>query len=152
MELYRLTKFKYKDDLSGTGAFLAGGRWNNKGTYMLYTASSRSLAAVEALVHLVTVKNVDTFAMLVLYVPDDIAYSVFTSGTLSEDWQHNPSYTQSIGDAWARKKENLLLKVPSAAIPKEFKFLINPFHSQFIKVKIVEFEPFEFDVRLKNEK
>jgi hypothetical protein len=31
MELYRLTKEKYGNDISGTGAFLAGGRWNSKG-------------------------------------------------------------------------------------------------------------------------
>jgi len=62
MELYRLTKSKYKNDLSGTGAFLAGGRWNNKGTYLLYTAASRSLAVVEALAHLVTVKNAEPYS------------------------------------------------------------------------------------------
>ncbi len=68
MELYRLTKEKYGNDISGTGAFLAGGRWNSKGIRMLYTAGSRSLALVESLAHLVTVRNLESYVVMVLYV------------------------------------------------------------------------------------
>jgi RES domain-containing protein len=151
MELYRLTKSKYENDLSGTGAFLAGGRWNNRGTYLLYTAASRSLAVVEALVHLVTVKNTERYSMLVLYVPDDVARTIYTNSILNPDWKNNPSYTQAVGDLWAKQKSSLLLQIPSAIISKEYNFLINPLHPQAKLVKVMEFEPFSFDVRLKNE-
>lgn len=151
MELYRLTKSRYETDLSGTGAFLAGGRWNNKGTYLLYTAGSRSLAVVEALAHLVTVRNAEPYSMLALYVPDDVAFAVQTNSTLKNNWKTDLSYTQSLGNEWAKKNSTLLLQVPSAIISKEYNFLLNPLNPQASKVKVLEFEPFSFDLRLKNE-
>ncbi|RYX85780.1 RES domain-containing protein, partial [bacterium] len=51
MKLFRLTKFKCSRDLSGKGAEIAGGRWNSKGTAMLYTAQSIALATTEIAVH-----------------------------------------------------------------------------------------------------
>ncbi|HLR38131.1 MAG TPA: RES family NAD+ phosphorylase, partial [Chitinophagaceae bacterium] len=50
--LYRIAKCHYIDDLSGTGAKTYGGRWNSKGHPVIYTAGSRSLAALETLVHI----------------------------------------------------------------------------------------------------
>ena len=40
------------DDLSGKGAEITGGRWNEKGMAVVYAADSRSLACLETLVHL----------------------------------------------------------------------------------------------------
>src|SRR4051812_46061807 len=52
MFVYRIVKSKARtNDLSGTGAFRAGGRWNSKGIYMLYTSENSSLAYLESLVH-----------------------------------------------------------------------------------------------------
>ena len=42
------------DDLAGTGAKSSGGRWNRKGTAMVYTSGSAALACLETLVHLAT--------------------------------------------------------------------------------------------------
>ena len=39
-------------DLSGKGAGITGGRWNEKGVAVVYAAESRSLACLETLVHL----------------------------------------------------------------------------------------------------
>ena len=52
MILFRLAKQKYSDDLSGLGAELTGGRWNNKGTRILYTSDSRALCTAEIAVHM----------------------------------------------------------------------------------------------------
>jgi RES domain-containing protein len=150
MELYRLTKEKYGNDISGTGAFLAGGRWNSKGTRMLYTAGSRSLALVESLAHLVTVRNLESYVVMVLYVPDDASLTVLAGSTLPADWRTDQNFTQGRGNRWAQAGESLLLQVPSAIVPKEYNFLLNPLHPQFNAVKIVDMEPFTFDLRLKN--
>ncbi|HVS77374.1 MAG TPA: RES family NAD+ phosphorylase, partial [Steroidobacteraceae bacterium] len=40
------------DDLLGKGAERTGGRWNRKGTPMLYCSSTIALACLETLVHL----------------------------------------------------------------------------------------------------
>jgi len=38
MIVYRIAKLaKRTNDLTGTGAYLSGGRWNNPGVYALYT-------------------------------------------------------------------------------------------------------------------
>ncbi len=150
MELYRLTKEKYQHDISGTGAFLAGGRWNSKGVRMLYTAGSRSLALVESLAHLVTVRNLEPYAVMVLYVPDDAGLTILTGSTLPADWRIDNNFTQHRGDSWVRAAESLLMQVPSAIVPKEYNFLINPLHPQFSTVKVIDIEPFSFDMRLKN--
>jgi hypothetical protein len=39
-------------DLSGKGAALTGGRWNSKGTPLLYTCQARALCTAEVAVHL----------------------------------------------------------------------------------------------------
>ena len=52
MIVYRIAKSeKRSKDISGMGAFKEGGRWNNPGTYMLYTSENSSLAYLENLVH-----------------------------------------------------------------------------------------------------
>ena len=50
---WRIFKPKHEATaFTGEGARLYGGRWNSKGTSMVYAASSQSLAALELLVHL----------------------------------------------------------------------------------------------------
>ncbi len=39
-------------DLSGKGAEVTGGRWNAKGTPVVYASEARALACLETLVHL----------------------------------------------------------------------------------------------------
>ncbi|NIR50304.1 RES family NAD+ phosphorylase [candidate division KSB1 bacterium] len=51
MKVYRIARSAYIEDLSGTGARLYGGRWNHKGTSIVYTSKNRALATVEYLVH-----------------------------------------------------------------------------------------------------
>jgi RES domain-containing protein len=150
MELYRLTKEKYQKDISGTGAFLAGGRWNSKGVRMLYTAGSRSLALVESLAHLVTVRNLEPYTVMVLYMPDDAGLIILTNNTLPADWRTDNDFTQRHGNEWVRTAGSLILQVPSAIVPKEYNFLINPLHPHFSTVKVIDIEPFSFDMRLKH--
>ncbi|MFN3458075.1 MAG: RES family NAD+ phosphorylase [Novosphingobium sp.] len=46
------TKDYEADDLSGKVAEITGGRWNDKGTPLVYTSTNRALAALETIVHL----------------------------------------------------------------------------------------------------
>ena len=65
MTVWRLARAVYPA-LDGEGARLNGGRWNEPGTPIVYTAGSLSLAALDVLVHL----NPDR-------LPDDlVAYGI----------------------------------------------------------------------------
>ena len=52
MVVYRLGGTKYATDLTGEGARLFGGRWNNEGTPCIYTSQSRALAILEYTVNI----------------------------------------------------------------------------------------------------
>ena len=48
MRVFRIANEKYIRSLSGIGAERYGGRWNHKGTRVVYTAASRALAMAES--------------------------------------------------------------------------------------------------------
>jgi RES domain-containing protein len=44
--------------------------------------------------------------------------------------------------------ETAILAVPSAVIPQELNYLLNPLHPQFKQIRVGRPEPFRFDPRL----
>lgn len=150
MIVFRITRAKYKDDISGDGAAKNGARWNNKGGKMLYTASSRSLAMAEVAVHVpFGILPIDYF-IVSIKVPN-ISPIVITEEHLEgTDWKsHPPSHsTQSVGDKFLKDNLSLIMVVPSVVVAGEVNFLINPNHKNFHKVKVVDIQPFKFDPRL----
>jgi RES domain-containing protein len=60
---------------------------------------------------------------------------------------NHPKLTQ-LGDAWLNSLENAILRVPSAIIPQEYNYLLNPSHPDFSHIRINVPETFEFDDRL----
>ncbi|MCH7409705.1 RES domain-containing protein [Belliella sp. DSM 111904] len=56
MSVYRITRAKYAEDLSGKGDSIYGDRWNSKGKPAIYSAGSISLAKLEVTVHMATQK------------------------------------------------------------------------------------------------
>ncbi|HTI61091.1 RES family NAD+ phosphorylase [Mucilaginibacter sp.] len=148
MVLYRITNAKYADDLSGNGARLYGGRWNSEGKPMMYLASSRSLAVLESLAYLVPTNIPNNFLILNIEVPDD--FLEIPENVLPDNWNEYPEQhiLKQIGNSFLQKNEHLLLKVPSALVPEEFNYLMNPLHPKATKAKIVRKTPFNFDERL----
>jgi len=147
---YRITKSKYARDISGTGAYLNGGRWNHPGTYMLYTASSVALATLETLAHIRKDIRPKGFVLVTLYLPDIDIPKLEDHVVLKEQWYKLPPYeafTKEIGDAEVFKK-NLFISVPSAVTLKDRNFLVNPLHQDSSSVKIIDSEPYDFDQRL----
>ena len=61
---------------SGHGAKIAGGRWNNPGTLMVYTAGSHSLAILEILVHLQSQNLLQRYALFELTFSADLVVSL----------------------------------------------------------------------------
>ena len=147
MELYRVTRQQYVSDLSGNGAAVNGGRWNEIGRPALYAASSRSLAILETLVHLRRPQPPTDYRVMVLYVPDSMPLMNLTNRQLSEGWKSDETRTQTIGSQWLVSNESLLLRVPSVLVRAEYNYLLNPAQERFAEVQLVDVEPIDFDPR-----
>ncbi len=147
MILYRITSKAYARDLSGTGAMMNGGRWNPKGIRMLYTSQSLSLAALEVIVNLSGEKITKNLYCVELEFPDQLPIEELTQ--LPENWNAFPysGETTEIGKAFIQSGR-LCLKVPSAIIPSEYNYLLNPLHDDFMKVRFLDARPFILDKRL----
>ena len=143
----RLTQAAYAAALQGTGAFYAGGRWNTKGSSILYCAASRSLALCEVLVHLPKLElHQRSFAFSVIEFPED---SFVSAPPLPPDWHQYPysPAAQAIGDGFLQQAKHLALRVPSALVPSEWIFGLNPNHRRNREIRLLSVEPFVLDHR-----
>jgi len=149
MIVYRLTKAKYKNQLSGIGAELNGGRWNNKGIRIIYTSESRALCTSEIAVHTPLGIIPSNYFLQTINIPKCRIIKIEVN-QLEKKWNRFPHVksTKTIGDQFVIRNKFLLLKVPSAVIQDEYNYLINPFHDKFKRVKIEKIEEFKFDSRL----
>jgi RES domain-containing protein len=148
MIIYRLAISMFKDDLQGEGAMLYGGRWNSPGIPMLYATEHISLAVLEILVNKRMTSTFHTSFHLVQFeIPDEQIKSISLKA-LKKNWELDPEYTRFIGDHFSKDTENWILKVPSAVIPEEHNFLINPRHPQFPNLTFISSEKYPIDKRL----
>lgn len=150
MIVYRLSKYQYQNDLSGKGAWLAGGRWNSKGTVLLYTGQSRALCMTEVAVHMPFGVIPEDYFLGEIEIPESSILETAVE-SLPEDWADfpHPASTQRVGDDFVRAGEYLVLKVPSATVAGDFNYLVNPLHDLSYQVKItLPPVPFTFDKRL----
>jgi RES domain-containing protein len=150
MLVYRIAKRDVVADLSGTGARLFGGRWNHRGTAVVYTSETRSLAMVEYLVHL-SLSNAPRGLMIAtIEIPDSIVPEDIPRASLPKGWRDYPPPrgVADLGTRWAKSKKSLFLRVPSAVVEQEYNILINPLQSEMQRVVLREVEAFEFDKRL----
>jgi RES domain-containing protein len=56
--------------------------------------------------------------------------------------------SQSIGDRWLESARSAVLRVPSAVLPAESNFLMNPRHADFDRIEIAPPEVLGVDPRL----
>ncbi len=147
MKVYRITTAKWADKLSGSGY---PARWNSKGVYVIYTASSRALACLENLVHRSGEGLHNRFKIIEIEIPDHVSIQKIYAKDLLADWQKTENYPacQGIGNRWVEKGKYLLLEVPSSIIREETNVLINPNHPEIKEVKIADIREFRFDERL----
>lgn len=154
MKVYRIEREKYLDTtLQGVGAALTEGyRWNSLNTYLVYTAESRALATLEVAVHLDFLEDLPTDRFYVeIEIPDDIEILEVPIDQLPEKWDAKPPIleTQFIGDDFVSQNNVAVLKVPSAIVPPEFNYLINPKHPDAAKIKVIAIQKLQFDNRFK---
>jgi RES domain-containing protein len=116
---------------------------------MVYCAESRSLAALEVLVHAEETTPLAAIAWLCIpvTVPGEL---MEIPARYPDDWRRfpHPTSTQLFGADWIKSGRSVAARVPSAVVPGEFNYLLNPTHPDFKRVKIGAAEPFSFDPRL----
>ncbi len=145
---WRIVKSKHAGSaLDGEGARLYGGRWNSRGVRVVYASGSKSLAALETLVHLQS--PVTTAYVAIPLEFDEALVEIFPPRKLPGGWNAEPPspVSQEIGDAWVGQGRSAMLALPSV-LTGETNFLLNPAHHDFAKIRIGSPEPFSFDPRL----
>lgn len=150
MKLFRIAKKNHVGDLSGMGARLYGGRWNNKGVAVVYTSESRALAALEYLVH-VPMSTIPTdLKMMELIIPERVIPEDIDPSILPPKWREYPPPQRlaTLGSNWVHSNRSLLLRIPSSVVENEFNVLINPDHKDFILIETRSPVRFAFDSRL----
>jgi RES domain-containing protein len=148
MKVYRITRCDFIRDLSGNGAAINGGRWNSMGVYVLYTASSASLALLETLAHLRVMPETG-FCIACLNIPDESLFEV-KDHQLPENWNRYPAplALQQIGDTFIKEHKYLAIQFPSALLKEDKVILLNPNHKEFKKVRVEYIRNLDIDKRL----
>jgi RES domain-containing protein len=142
MYVYRITQsINRANDLSGTGAFKWGGRWSNKGTYMLYTSENSSLAYLECLVHFDNSLMPPELFIVAMEISNKAPLYIFPEKNYPHNWQQpGLAANQNLGDKWMNEQRYLGIKVRSAVNSSEYNYLLNPrfpaFH-QLVKIKTI---------------
>lgn len=148
--VWRITTRRFATQaFSGEGARLYGGRWNRAGQPVVYTAESRALALLEMLVQ--DDPLCAHYVLIPAYLSEAVSMETMDSIVLPQDWRtHARRETlQRLGGEWLRQLRSCVLAVPSAVVPAEFNFLINPLHTDFRHITFGAPEVLDTDMRLR---
>jgi RES domain-containing protein len=52
-----------------------------------------------------------------------------------------------IGDSFVAERKSAILVLPSALVPSESNWLVNPLHPEFAEIQVQPAEPFHYDAR-----
>ena len=141
------------EDLAGIGAERSGGRWNRKGTRMVYASTSRALACLETLAHLesgdlplnrylvaISVGDADWAARTGFNPASHVGWDAEPPGMVSLEW----------GTSWVGGSSSLLAEVPSVIVPEESNILINPRHPNAAALGARKVRKWAYDARLRS--
>jgi RES domain-containing protein len=147
--LWRLYRAKHGPGLDGIGGLFAEGRWHSRGERVVYFGSSAAIVVLERLAH----TDPDL-------LPTDLQLGSFEFSravselkveklvTLPNEWARDENLTRQAGSLWRSKHATCLLVVPSAILPEEANFILNPLHPDAKHLRQVQERPFQFDPRL----
>jgi RES domain-containing protein len=136
---------------NGEGARALGGRWNSKGTALVYTAGTLSLALLEIIIGAAESELPEDYLYATVDLPDAVALERVETAALPARWFEFPAppALQRIGDEWVRAGRTVALVAPSAATRIEENVLLNPAHADFKRLKISQAQPVPLDRRLR---
>lgn len=151
MTIWRIDKAKYVATAkTGQGARSSGGRWTSPGSPAVYCTEHLSLAILEVLMH-----APDPTERLVGRVRfrirlDRRLVEQVAARELPADFSPRTPLmlTRAIGDEWLHKARRPVLSVPSAIVPTERNYILNPLHHAFRTLAWDAHEPIALDDRL----
>ncbi|MES2743262.1 MAG: RES family NAD+ phosphorylase [Pseudomonadota bacterium] len=138
------------NDLSGTGAKMTGGRWNSRGTPVVYCASTIALAILETVQHLRSGSLPFNRYLVRIDVPDMVWNAHQVLDPLPGGWDAIPAglAARRAGDAWIASGASALLLVPSVIVAEESNVLINAQHSDAGAIVATTLKRWHVDPRL----
>jgi RES domain-containing protein len=139
------------DDMTGAGAKETGGRWNEKGTALVYASPNIGLAVLETLVHIGTHSLPLNRYLIRIDIPDEVLGAATVIATPPIGWDARPAGLTSIevGEQWVQSGSSAILRVPSVIVPEELNILINPAHRDAKRCKAAKVRRFVYDDRLR---
>jgi RES domain-containing protein len=149
-QLWRVVKRRHAATaFDGKAAQRFGGRWNSPGSRAVYTSDSKSLAVLEVLVHLDVGRPLPRFVAFTFDIDTKLVDRLATA-QLPRHWRTSRGLlaTQELGDQWLASGHGLALAVPSAIVPEELNYLLNPAHLAFGRLRFGRSMPFLLDPRM----
>src|SRR5665213_641034 len=129
----------------GSGAAAHGGRWNPVGRPAIYAAGTLSLAMLERLVQRRTLGRT---LMVTADLPDDLEVDdLMTTAPMGWRALGSPE-AAAAGGAWLRDLRAVVLRVPSALVPSEANYMINPLHRDAARIVVSVPQLLTWDARL----
>jgi RES domain-containing protein len=140
--LWRLYRAQHGPGLDGIGAMFADGRWHARGERVVYFGASAAIVVLERLAH----TDPDL-------LPDDLRLARFEFSepvlenkvedfaALPANWHRDEARTRHIGRRWRDQGSSCLLAVPSAILPEEGNYVLNPEHPDAVRLRLVQERP-----------
>jgi RES domain-containing protein len=147
--VWRIARRRFALDRLGTGARESGGRWNHRGTAVIYAGGTIAIAALERFVHVAGIVPPD-LVLVRIELPKACSIERPAVAGLPKGWNLVPAERSSMdfGTQWARDNRSLVLYVPSALVHEEENAVLNPAHPEFPPVKMVIEREFQYDARM----
>jgi len=151
MRIWRICRKPFsRSPLDGRGGLIVAGRWHTPRRLVTYASESLALASLEVLVHCEVDLLPSDLVAVEVDVPTRLKIDEIKADDLPRTWRKYPAprRLQAIGNDWLDGGRTPILRVPSALVPTESNYLVNPTHPGFSELRVVRRFKFAFDERL----
>lgn len=152
MKLWRIaaeTRRYAATDLSGKGAAISPGRWNNESEAMVYSAPTIAIAVLETAAHIDDAGLPLDRYLVEIEVPARVWKSRITwlANKLPAQWDAIPAGMASaaMGSRWLADQKSAILLVPSVIVREELAALINPAHPDAASLTAMAVRKFDYN-------
>jgi len=141
----RIWRISNHADLSGRGGELAAGRWNHRGTPIVYCSDHPAAALLEILVHVDLEDVSPRYQLLGIDVLDE---TPIFAPRLPADWETDLDATRAIGTRFVREHTYAVMAVPSVIMPFTTNYLLSPALAAPARIRIGSRTEHPIDPRL----